>query len=57
MSNIQIHTTEYSKSEFLETLKSGYQEMGLLNISLSEEGLHCDLTDLKEYEKFLLESE
>ncbi|WP_156900468.1 hypothetical protein [Anaerovorax odorimutans] len=56
MSN-QMKIIEYPKSELLEVMKNGYQEMGILNSSLSEEGLHQDLEDLNKYEKNLLESE
>jgi len=35
----------------------GYQEMGMLNLSLSEEGLDMDRRDMECYEKYLVESE
>ncbi len=38
-------------------MKAGYEEMGMLNVSLSEEGLDRDRKDLESYEKFLVESE
>lgn len=57
MSNKQINNIGYSKLELLNIMKIGYQEMGNLNISLSEEGLCRDIEDFKEYEKNLLESE
>ena len=38
-------------------MEDGYQEMGPLNISLSEEGLSQDIESLKSYEKYLVESE
>ena len=37
--------------------KAGYEEMGTLNTSLSEEGLDQDRKDLDSYEKYLVESE
>lgn len=55
MSQIIIENSK--KSELLETMKTGYEEMGTLNITLSEEGMYADLKDLEEYEKKLLESE
>jgi hypothetical protein len=41
----------------MEEMMAGYQEMGILNISLSEEGLDQDRKDLESYEKYLVESE
>ena len=38
-------------------MKAGYEEMGMLNAGLSEEGLDQDRRDLENYEKFLVESE
>jgi len=38
-------------------MKTGYEGMGMLNISLSEEGLDQDRKDLESYEKYLVESE
>jgi hypothetical protein len=38
-------------------MKAGYEEMGMLNASLSEEGLDQDRKDLESYEKYLVESE
>ena len=38
-------------------MKAGYEGMGILNISLSEEGLEQDRKDLESYEKYLVESE
>ncbi|HWQ78336.1 MAG TPA: hypothetical protein VN381_05950 [Anaerovoracaceae bacterium] len=38
-------------------MKAGYEEMGMLNVSLSEEGLDQDRRDLESYEKYLVESE
>ncbi len=38
-------------------MKTGYEEMGMLNVSLSEEGLAQDRKDLECYEKYLVESE
>ena len=40
-----------------EEMIAGYQEMGILNSSLSEEGLEQDRIDLESYEKYLVESE
>jgi|GEM_PF-2381389 len=38
-------------------MKAGYEVMGMLNVSLSEEGLDLDRKDLESYEKYLVESE
>lgn len=38
-------------------METGYVEMGMLNASLSEEGLVQDRKDLESYEKYLVESE
>lgn len=38
-------------------LGKAYQEMGNINIRLSEEGIETDIDQLKEYENFLMESE
>jgi hypothetical protein len=43
--------------EMEKKMKAGYEEMGMLNVSLSEEGLDQDRKDLESYEKFLVESE
>lgn len=44
-------------SERMNEITAGYQEMGILNASLSEEGLDQDRRDLESYEKYLVESE
>ena len=56
MSN-QKTNDRYQKSEKEEMMKAGYQEMGMLNVSLSEEGLYLDIENLESYEKNLVESE
>ena len=43
--------------EKIEEMKNGYQYMGSLNESLSEEGLEQDRRDLESYEIYLVESE
>lgn len=43
--------------EIKNGMKAGYEEMGMLNSSLSEEGLDQDRKDLESYEKYLVESE
>lgn len=43
--------------EIKNGMKAGYEEMGVLNASLSEEGLDQDRKDLESYEKYLVESE
>ncbi len=43
--------------EKINEMKAGYEEMGMLNLSLSEEGLVQDRNDLESYEKYLVESE
>lgn len=43
--------------ERISEITAGYQEMGTLNASLSEEGLDQDRRDLESYEKYLVESE
>lgn len=44
-------------SELIATMETGYREMGMLNISLSEEGMSQEIESLKSYEKYLVESE
>jgi hypothetical protein len=44
-------------SELINCMKEGYEEMGMLNLSLSEEGLDQDRKELESYEKYLVESE
>jgi hypothetical protein len=41
----------------IDAMKTGYEEMGMLNVNLSEEGLDQDRKDLESYEKYLVESE
>lgn len=45
------------KSVNEKMMKAGYEEMGMLNVSLSEEGLCLDIENLESYEKNLVESE
>jgi hypothetical protein len=56
MSNF-LKTKNGFSSEKIDEMKAGYEEMGLLNVSLSEEGLDQDRKDLESYEKYLVESE
>lgn len=56
MSEIKMND-KCRKSDFEEKMKAGYIEMGMLNLSLSEEGLYLDIEDLESYEKNLVESE
>ncbi len=52
--------TKNKNGFFLENMNeimAGYQEMGMLNVSLSEEGIQQDRNDLERYEKYLMESE
>ena len=56
MSNEKI-TNRCQISEKEEMMIAGYKEMGMLNVSLSEEGLSLDMKDLESYEKNLVESE
>lgn len=51
-----LYLTEIKRAQIQEQMKKGYEEMGLLNLRLSEEGLAQDLSDLVQYEK-ILESE
>jgi len=55
MSNSFKFDSGFSLNE--NEMKAGYEEMGMLNVSLSEEGLDRDRKDLESYEKFLVESE
>ena len=41
----------------MDEMITGYQEMGVLNVNLSEEGIQEDRNDLESYEKYLVESE
>lgn len=43
--------------EIKNQMTAGYEEMGMLNAGLSEEGLDQDRKDLESYEKYLVESE
>ena len=43
--------------ERMSEMPAGYQEMGMLNSSLSEEGLDQDIRDMESYEKYLVERE
>ena len=43
--------------EIIKAMEVGYEDMGMLNASLSEEGLDQDGKDLESYEKYLVESE
>lgn len=56
MSNFIKHSNGPSLEEN-EEMKNGYQKMGLLNKSLSEEGIDQDRRDLESYEIYLVESE
>jgi len=56
MSNFIKHTNGPSL-EVVEEMKAGYQIMGSLNESLSEEGIDLDRRDLESYELYLVESE
>ncbi len=44
-------------SEMINGMKAGYEEMGMLNLSLSEEGLDQDRRELESYVNYLVESE
>lgn len=48
---------ESKKKRLRAQLERGYREMGLLNLSLAEEGLESAALDFQIYEKVLLESE
>ncbi|MDD4565323.1 MAG: hypothetical protein PHE79_07635 [Eubacteriales bacterium] len=56
MSNFTKHSNGPSLKE-IEEMKTGYQKMGSLNKSLSEEGIDLDRRDLESYEIYLVESE
>ena len=56
MSNSINNKNNFSLNE-INGMKTGYEEMGMLNVSLSEEGLDQDRRDLESYEKYLVESE
>lgn len=56
MSKINNNESGFSLGKNYE-MKAGYEEMGMLNVSLSEEGLDQDRNDLESYEKYLVESE
>lgn len=56
MSNL-IKYSNGSSLGMIEEMKTGYQIMGSLNESLSEEGLELDRRDLESYELYLVESE
>ena len=48
---------EKTVDQIWKTMKAGYEEMGPLNVSLSEEWLPEETSFLIEYEKRLAESE
>ena len=56
MSNFTKNKNGFSLENKNEMI-AGYDEMGMLNMSLSEEGLDQDRKDLESYEKYLVESE
>lgn len=56
MSNFLKNENGFS-FDLMNDMKAGYEEMGMLNVSLSEEGLDQDRKDLESYEKYLVESE
>ena len=45
------------KARIRAQMEQGYREMGMLNLSLSEEGLSADQKDFAIYENKLVESE
>lgn len=51
------NTDFFSTSHIEEKMKFGYEEMGALNATLSEEGFAQDMENLESYEKILVESE
>lgn len=44
---------QYYDPEVQRLLKVGYQEMAMLNVRLSEEGLYQDIKDLENYEIYI----
>lgn len=57
MTNFKNNDMRRLSLENLNQMEVGYEGMGMLNISLSEEGLDQDRKDLESYEKYLVESE
>lgn len=51
---IALYLEVRKKERIRKEMIQGYQEMGMLNLSLSEEGLEADLADLHRYEKDLI---
>lgn len=51
------YLSEKGKARLRAQMEQGYREMGLLNLTLSEEGLAEDEKDFAAYENRLLESE
>lgn len=56
MPNIKKRNKFYD-GDIVQIMEDGYKEMGMLNVSLSEEGLSVDRENLESYEKYLVESE
>jgi len=54
---IALYLGEHKKRILREKMKRGYTEMGMINLTLSEEGMEYAVSDLVAYEKKLLESE
>ena len=50
---LTFYLAERKKKRIRTEMMHGYREMGMLNLSLSEEGLGEDLADLKQYENEL----
>lgn len=51
------YLSEVEKARIRAWMEQGYQEMGMLNLELSEEGIASDEKDFAAYENKLLESE
>ena len=47
---LSLYLSERKKKLIRDHMERGYQEMGMLNQTLSEEGLAADLADLIQYE-------
>lgn len=50
---LTLYLMEQKKARIKGQMKQGYQEMGLLNLQLAEEGVEADMRNLNAYEKKL----
>ncbi len=54
---MKLYIRERNKMELREQMKKGYQEMGVINLTLAELGLSLDMSSLETYESQMAECE